>query len=173
MNTNNTNSNYIMNTSANTLMSTSANTLMSTINSIMNPNIYKGAGAIIYDNINNAIVIVKGNQQIYSFPKGHIKHTETMEECAVREIYEETGLKFDLEYIKQCKSIVIYEYIYYVIIISNGLITNEQFNFVDHREISSCNWYTIPEILTIFHQCNQGVKKIIMNWEYYKEFFKT
>ena len=130
--------------------------------------IYKGAGAIIYDNINDAIVIVKGNQQIYSFPKGHIKHNESMEECAAREIYEETGMIFTVDYIKHCNNIIIYEYIYYIIIINNGLYNYNIFNIIDHHEISSCNWMTIADILSVLHQCNQGVKKIIMNWNFYK-----
>lgn len=133
-----------------------------------NSNNYKGAGAIIYDDINNAIVIVKGNQQIYSFPKGHIKHSESMEECATREIYEETGMIFTVDFIKNCEHVVIYEYIYYIIVISDGINKYKSFNIIDHHEISSCNWFTIADILTILHQCNQGVKKIIMNWNFYK-----
>ena len=132
-------------------------------------NTAKGAGAIIYDRINDAIIIVKGNQDIYSFPKGHKKTIETMEECAAREIHEETGLIIPVDVFKNCKAINIYEYVYYIIFMDDGANTYKTFDVVDHREINSCNWYTISEILTIFHHCNQGVKKIIMNWNYYKQ----
>lgn len=131
----------------------------------------KGAGVIIYDRINDAIVIVKGNQDIYSFPKGHKKRVETMEECAIREIHEETGLTFSVDTIKQCKSINVYEYTYYIMHIDDGMNTLTEFNVIDHHEINTCKWYTIAEMLTLFHHCNQGVKKILMNWNYYKEMF--
>lgn len=129
----------------------------------------KGAGVIIYDRINDAIVIVKGNQDIYSFPKGHKKRTESMEECAVREIHEETGLIFSVDTIKQCNAINVFEYTYYIMHMDDGMNTLTNFNVVDHREINSCNWYTITELLTLLHHCNQGVKKILMNWNYYKQ----
>lgn len=38
-------------------------------------------------------VIVKSLEGYYRFPKGHMKDNETKEETAIREIYEETGLK--------------------------------------------------------------------------------
>jgi 8-oxo-dGTP pyrophosphatase MutT (NUDIX family) len=39
------------------------------------------------------VLLVKGKKsQIWSFPKGHLKQSETQEECARRELLEETGL---------------------------------------------------------------------------------
>ena len=54
-------------------------------------------GAVLYRK-NNSIyeyLIIKDRHDCYSFPKGHMKKDETDRECAVREIYEEVGLKVD------------------------------------------------------------------------------
>lgn len=134
---------------------------------------YKGAGAIIYDSLNNSLVIVKGNQNIFSFPKGHLKKLETLEECASREVYEETGVFFSPSILQNCKSIVIYEYIYYIVVLKNGVNYMPFFNIIDTHEINTCKWYTIQEILTFLHNCNQGVKKIISNWCVYKKFIEA
>lgn len=129
---------------------------------------YKGAGVIIYND--DSFIIVEGNQNIYSFPKGHLKKSinESLEECAARELYEETGLEYTAEYFKTCKTIHIYEYIYYIINIDNKVNT---FNIHDNNEILSCKWMSIAELLSIFYKCNQGIKKILSNWNYYKELF--
>ncbi|NLL39034.1 MAG: NUDIX domain-containing protein [Clostridiales bacterium] len=52
-------------------------------------------GAVVFTRKNDEIlyVIVKSSEGYYGFPKGHMEGNETEEETAVREIYEETGLK--------------------------------------------------------------------------------
>ena len=52
----------------------------------------KSAGGIIL-NTKNKIAIVEQRNNIWSLPKGHIEHNEDEYSAAVREIYEETGLK--------------------------------------------------------------------------------
>ena len=49
----------------------------------------KEAGKIRY-------VIIRSTEGICGFPKGHIEAGETERECALREIYEETGLRVTL-----------------------------------------------------------------------------
>lgn len=132
-------------------------------------NNYKGAGVIIYNANIDSLVIVKGNQNIYSFPKGHIKNNESLEECASRELHEETGILIDANMLKECNSIIIYEYIYYIVNVTHVYT----FDIVDHREIKSCEWIKISDILTFYHKCNQGIKKIIMNWNFYKSIFNN
>ena len=129
---------------------------------------YKGAGVIIYNN--DSFVIVKGNQNIYSFPKGHLKKSinENLEECALRELYEETGLTYSIDFLKTCKTIVIYEYIYFIIILDNKV---NNFIIHDNNERLSCDWMSIPELLSVYYKCNQGIKKILTNWNFYKNIF--
>ncbi len=52
----------------------------------------KCAGGIIY-NDKNEVVIVNQNHDSWSLPKGHIDPGESSLEAALREIYEETGIK--------------------------------------------------------------------------------
>ncbi|EQB86195.1 8-oxo-dGTP pyrophosphatase MutT (NUDIX family) [Clostridium punense] len=53
------------------------------------------SGAVVFTRKDNAIyfVIVKSLEGFYGFPKGHIEGNETEEEAALREIYEEVGIK--------------------------------------------------------------------------------
>lgn len=57
------------------------------------------AGAVLYKIENNTILylIEKMTLGHYSIPKGHLENNETLEEGAIREIYEETSLKVDLD----------------------------------------------------------------------------
>ena len=57
------------------------------------------AGGIIVNN-KKIVVVFQKRTQTWSLPKGHIDETETPEETARREIYEETGIK-DLTLIKK------------------------------------------------------------------------
>lgn len=53
------------------------------------------SGAVLFTRKDNDIyfVIVKSLEGFYGFPKGHIEGNETEEEAALREIYEEVGIK--------------------------------------------------------------------------------
>ena len=55
-------------------------------------------GAVVFTHRNGKIlyVIIQSLEGYYGFPKGHIEENETEEETALREIYEETGLKVDI-----------------------------------------------------------------------------
>ena len=56
------------------------------------------AGGIIINNKQEA-VIVNQNHDSWSLPKGHVENNESILDAAIREIYEETGLK-KLKYAK-------------------------------------------------------------------------
>ncbi len=66
-------------------------------NTIMEQNmIYeKACGAVVYTILNGRIhyVIIQQKEGFHGFPKGHVEKNETEEETALREIYEEVGLK--------------------------------------------------------------------------------
>ena len=50
------------------------------------------AGGIIINN-NEKVVVVNQNHDSWSLPKGHVDDGETFLDAALREIYEETGIK--------------------------------------------------------------------------------
>ena len=55
-------------------------------------NITSCAGGIVI-NPQKGIAIVNQNNDSWSLPKGHVEKNESILEAAIREIYEETGLK--------------------------------------------------------------------------------
>lgn len=58
----------------------------------------KSCGVIIFTRENNDIkfVIIKSINGFYGFPKGHVENGETEVETALREVFEEVGLKPNL-----------------------------------------------------------------------------
>lgn len=50
------------------------------------------AGVFIYDPKTNKILLVQSNGNLWGPPKGTLKSGETYQECAIREVQEETGL---------------------------------------------------------------------------------
>lgn len=58
----------------------------------------KSCGAVVFTRTNGVInyVIIQSKEGIYGFPKGHTEADETEKETALREIFEETGLRVEL-----------------------------------------------------------------------------
>ena len=55
----------------------------------------KACGAVVYTILNGRIhyVIIQQQEGFHGFPKGHVEKNETEGETALREIYEEVGLR--------------------------------------------------------------------------------
>lgn len=61
-------------------------------------NVEKSCGAVVYTIVNNKIMylLIQNLSGIYGFPKGHMENNETEIETALREVYEEVGIKVEL-----------------------------------------------------------------------------
>ena len=61
-------------------------------------NVEKSCGAVMYTIVNNKIMylLIQNLSGIYGFPKGHMENNETEIETALREVYEEVGIKVEL-----------------------------------------------------------------------------
>ncbi|MBQ5313286.1 MAG: NUDIX domain-containing protein [Oscillospiraceae bacterium] len=60
----------------------------------------KSCGAIVFylkDNKEQLLLIKHSNSGHWSFPKGHVEAGETEVETAIREVFEETGVKADID----------------------------------------------------------------------------
>lgn len=51
------------------------------------------AGGVVFDARGRVLLLRKADEQIWTFPKGHIEPGETAEQAAAREIEEECGLR--------------------------------------------------------------------------------
>jgi ADP-ribose pyrophosphatase YjhB (NUDIX family) len=118
-----------------------------------------GAGAIIYDPINNKILVVKGPIK-WSLPKGHRELGEEIHETAAREVLEETSIKIDLK--SNGKSKRIMKCIYYLVVIENGekLVLRP----IDTHEINIVRWCTKDQIMRL--DCNKQLKYCLKKWDY-------
>jgi 8-oxo-dGTP pyrophosphatase MutT (NUDIX family) len=97
----------------------------------------------------------------YGFPKGEKEVDESLEECAKREFYEETGMNImgmDLSKFK-CVNIFIenVEYVYYIIHVPSSFVVNSL--PYDDVEITSFGWISLDRIHYLF--LSKAVKKLL------------
>lgn len=57
----------------------------------------KKAGVFLYDPTLQKILLVQSRGDKWGFPKGTLEDNETIEECAIREVFEETGIRLTLD----------------------------------------------------------------------------
>ena len=95
------------------------------------------AGTIILDFSTKKVLLTQSYNGHWGLPKGHLEKGETTEDCALRETYEETGIKLERNRLGEKKVIYNGDAIYYVV---NG--TNLKFNLqnIDTNEISGIAW---------------------------------
>jgi 8-oxo-dGTP pyrophosphatase MutT (NUDIX family) len=101
--------------------------------------------------------VVKGKQRpgIWSLPKGRIQDQETEEECAIRELYEETGIRLDT--VANLPRIVIGRNVYFISYINKYNL--QTFNIIDKKEVEEVSWKTIYELRNMI--CNKDIRHIL------------
>jgi 8-oxo-dGTP pyrophosphatase MutT (NUDIX family) len=107
-------------------------------------------GVIVFTTDFKSVIIVESTDGIIGFPKGKIKKNETTKQCALRELFEETGIvenqiKFiDLEVVEKStegKSIG-----YYVAHpINDQLLLNFSLEF-DSAELNYAKWILFEDL---------------------------
>lgn len=100
-------------------------------------------GGIIKCSTTGKYLLVKGFTGKWSFPKGHREKNETPQECAKREIYEETGIVIDD--IKDKKASFVSIYYYFNFDFQEELPTNP----IDTKEVKDIRWFLPEETETI------------------------
>lgn len=71
------------------------------------------AGIFIYDPLSNKILVVQSRGRLWGIPKGTAEQDEDSQNCAIREVYEETGIQvlpFMLEDQVRIKGRIVYFY---------------------------------------------------------------
>ncbi|SES68985.1 bis(5'-nucleosyl)-tetraphosphatase [Anaerobranca gottschalkii] len=113
----------------------------------------KSCGAVVYKRVNGEILFLllkHSNGGHWGLPKGHVEEGETERETAIREIYEETGVKiaklyedfrYEIEYSPM--EGVMKKVIYFVAEAEDGELKNQV------EEIEQCIWVDYRKALEI------------------------
>lgn len=127
-------------------------------------------GAILFNQDMNKIILVENNYlykekniSVWGLPKGILESNETFNECAMREIYEETGIKISLRrnipYIKMNGN-----YYFPIKIDDNEIYKLES---RDKKEIRGVRWFSIKNNkIDESIKLNKDLKSFINNYLY-------
>lgn len=98
----------------------------------------------------NRVALVKGATGIWSFPKGHLERSESSQQCAHREFYEETGMSLGEDAISiGYKKLANGGYYIY------NVPSEFRFDPLNKEEITQGGWFTLEEICAM--NCNIDV----------------
>ncbi|WP_281616453.1 NUDIX domain-containing protein [Flammeovirga sp. SubArs3] len=127
------------------------------------------AGGGVVFNQNDELLVIKRNS-IFDIPKGHLDKGETIEECAVREVGEETGVKSTIEhllietfhtYLYKGKHVMKHTYWYKL-----KLNENDEVTLVPQQEegIEEIHWMNIEKIkTTVWKNTYQSIKDVFLS----------
>jgi 8-oxo-dGTP pyrophosphatase MutT (NUDIX family) len=103
------------------------------------------------------VLVVEGKDSgIYSFPKGKMKYYETEEQCAIRELKEETGI--ELKSLTNSFKTKFGTNNYFLLYVDENKY--KDFNIKDDNfEIRSVSWKTLDELKKL--TCNKDLRKLI------------
>ncbi len=135
----------------------------------------KSCGGIVYKSVNKEIkyLLLKsiGTDGYWGFPKGHIEYLETEEETALREIFEECGLKVKLvEGFRTTDSYIINDIAEKEVVLFLGEADNDSLTKIQAEEIEDyrwCNYEEAQSLLTfdngrrILHEANKFLSNSI------------
>jgi 8-oxo-dGTP pyrophosphatase MutT (NUDIX family) len=114
----------------------------------------KKCGIIYFDIHDKKYLLVFGKKSSkWGFPKGHQELGETEEDTAIREFYEETGIK--ITHHDLLEKIRFKNNIYFNVVCK----TRPNFNIQDTREILKASWFSIHEMIALSKDTvNYGLK---------------
>ena len=102
--------------------------------------------AVIRD---NRILLVKEtagrNKDCWGMPKGKVDPAENIEQAALRELKEETGLSGNLLKLTGLRSDIRHEQVALFFVFTAEVIGEEQPRIQDQEEISEIGWFTLEE----------------------------
>ena len=135
----------------------------------------KSCGAVVYKTSNKGIqyLLLKsiGLDSYWGFPKGHMEYSETEEETALREVFEECGLKVKLvEGFRTTDSYIINDIAKKEVVLFLGEADNDSLTKIQAEEIEDyiwCNYEEAESLLTfdngrrILHEANKFLSNSI------------
>ncbi|GIU69642.1 MAG: diadenosine 5'5'''-P1,P4-tetraphosphate pyrophosphohydrolase [Candidatus Woesearchaeota archaeon] len=113
----------------------------------------KSCGAIVFKKESETKFLVIQHRGIHGghwdFPKGHIEPGETEQDTAKREVFEETGIKFEfLQGFKEKINYKMWNGIEKEVIFFVGQCKNSDIK-IDHKELKEAKWMTYDEAINI------------------------
>lgn len=136
---------------------------------VLKPNInlnhWKRCGIIFVKEYNcqKYLLVVKGSfSGIWSLPKGRIQEGETEEECASREVYEETGVNIHPNFINSLPKINIDYNVYFILNLDTMSQIDEskfKYNINDKNEVCEIAWKSFNELYNL--HCNKDIRNIL------------
>jgi 8-oxo-dGTP pyrophosphatase MutT (NUDIX family) len=110
----------------------------------------KSCGAVVYKTLNKEIqyLLLKsiGDQSYWGFPKGHMEYLETEEETALREVFEESGLKVKLvDGFRATDKYIIDNLVEKEVVLFLGEADNNSLTKIQAEEIEDYRWCNYEE----------------------------
>jgi 8-oxo-dGTP pyrophosphatase MutT (NUDIX family) len=102
-------------------------------------------------------LVVRGKESgIWSFPKGRKQEDEIDEICAIREVFEETGIK--IKNLNDKAKFKVGRNTYFIIEV-NDINEYKDFNITDTFEVDLVEWKTINELRNL--DCNKDIRAVL------------
>lgn len=123
---------------------------------------------IIYmsDNDYKFLLVLGKKSDKWGFPKGHMEYGEREEDTAIREFFEETGIKINLNELEN--KIRFKNNIYFKV---KAKKYHGNFNIQDTNEIMKAQWFTFFEIINLSKDnINFGLRNWIQHQLIHKKF---
>jgi 8-oxo-dGTP pyrophosphatase MutT (NUDIX family) len=120
----------------------------------------KKISGVILISKRNTVLLVKGRKKNkWSFPKGHIQGSETIQQCALRECFEETGISLNDYQYNYSKRLNSGEYFVY------RIPYELKHNVYDTEEIVDVAWVSIPAMMNLY--TNTDVNAFLKDYKSY------
>lgn len=108
---------------------------------------------------NVKFLVVRGRtHNVISFPKGRQNINEREEVCASRELYEETGIRIDVDILERSRRCKIGRNTYFIIHVEES--DYQKFHIRDHKEILEVGWKTLDELRKL--ECNKDIRNLLI-----------
>ena len=117
-------------------------------------NYEKSCGAVVFTIVDNCIkyLLIQNRNGIYGFPKGHVEDGESEMQTAIREVFEEVGIKVELlngfrtedEHLIPNKENTIKKIVYFL-----GEYNNQKINY-QKEELSNAELVDYETALALF-----------------------
>jgi len=125
------------------------------------------AGSFIFDPETSKILLVQSRGQMWGPPKGTMQDNETYEECAIREVFEETGILLNTSQFLD-KTVIKNRALYYITNLKENDIAPQ--SHIEDNDANGIGWFNVNCLNDLIEQnkinINQHCRMLI------KKFFR-